>query len=154
MTKGADNVIVALPKSKEQTLFELQTPMEIVDSWLTMLDSTADPDEILNKLLQDGTARAMREEEIEVAKEKELHDGDSLDEAMRSLDLLLQDSVPHDRTVTGGRQPSNTAGGLAMRRPNVYLDFAVKGSLVGYEIRTRRTPLKLSEPMSPTSQGP
>lgn len=151
---GMTTFIIAPPKTDEQRPSERQGAVVIVESWLMMLEASDDTDQLLDKLLQDGTARAMREQEIEVAREKRLHHGDSREGTLRSLGLPLRDSVPVDCTVTGGRHRSTTADRIAMRRPNVFLDFAVQDALAGYEIRTRCAPLKLSEPISPASQGP
>ena len=153
ITKRAKNPKMARPKTEERRPFD-RNVVANVESWLEMLDTSDDADQFLDRLLLDGTAREMRDQEIEVARAKKVREQDEpLEETLRVLDLLLQEPVPVDRTATGSKHPSNPADRTAKRRPNLFLDRAVQDTLASYEIRTRRTPLQLSEPISPTSQG-
>ena len=67
--------IIAQPKKEEQRPSERQGRVPVVESWLMVLEDSDGTDQWLDKLPQDGTARAMREREIEVAREKKLHQG-------------------------------------------------------------------------------
>ena len=133
--------------SEQSSLHASPCPRPVVtdESWLTLLDAADDTDEFLDRLLQDGTAKAMREQEIESARGEKLHASPLDSNPISSAEAPLT-SGRHSIATTDF--PDRTAPG---RPTNIFTDFAVQDMLAAYRIRTSSTPIELSEPISPTS---
>lgn len=120
---------------------------ESAESWLTALEGQDDADSFLDKLLQDGTAKAMREEEIETARRNNapLHPRDW---SLHSLDLPLGDPFAGDDAAW----LIASSNRISPERPKAVINFAVQDQLAKYEIRIRSPPRLPSDPVSPTSK--
>ncbi|KAI9872377.1 MAG: hypothetical protein M1830_001715, partial [Pleopsidium flavum] len=93
--RSEDFPLIPSPLFAGRRSLDRQRPVQTVESWLTTLEDEDDTDQFLDQLLQDGTARAMREREIEIAKGNTFS-SHPRDWSLHSLDLPLGDSLADD----------------------------------------------------------
>lgn len=162
--QSEDFPLIPLPLFAGRRSLDRERPVPTVESWLMTQEVEDDTDHFLDQLLLDGTARAMREQEIETARGK-ICSLQPRDWSLHSLDLPLRDPFADDNAMWPG-EPTTSEGYTstslttessdrsALSRPNIFTDFALQETLANYEIRIRRTPRRPSELIGPISHAP
>ncbi|MCJ1301290.1 hypothetical protein MMC08_004089 [Hypocenomyce scalaris] len=137
----------------------------LLKNFLLTLDLINEIDDFLDQLLQDGTAIRMREVEIAAVESNYQASQEPTTPPLEwnrlSMDLwnLLQEDISLAGQI-GSAEWANSDGfssadsdRSALHRPSIFTDIDVQNQLMNFQIRIRRRPCKLSEPISPKTVG-